>query len=160
MKGGIFSVSETFMKIISTGYVAIVLLGIFFAINQYHIVYMENRLDRETLNVGNTVLSSCIAEERNGYVVKGLLSSEKLAAQTKDKNIDCLNFYKGVYIEVFDSQNALLYGVGNGTVCSNYPMGSSDACKGKTTTTNTVFPASLNTANGIIHVIVNVTIGA
>ena len=49
MKGGVFSLSETFMKVLSTAYVAIVVLGIFLAINQYHIIFIENRMDRETM---------------------------------------------------------------------------------------------------------------
>jgi hypothetical protein len=166
MKGGIFSNTETFMKILSTGYLTVVLLGIFFAINQYHMIFIENKMDRETLNVGNTVLSSCIAENSTGYVVKGLISEGKVIAKlnanpARDRNIDCLKFYKGVYIEIYNMNNNLLYGIGNSTVCANYPMSGSVSCIEKSTNDYTTFPAVLNTtSSGIIPVMVNISIGA
>ncbi|MFH1229377.1 MAG: hypothetical protein V1678_03055 [Candidatus Aenigmatarchaeota archaeon] len=165
MKGGIFSNTETFMKILSTGYLTVVLLGIFFAINQYHMIFIENKMDRETLNVGNTVLSSCIAENSTGYVVKGLLSEGKLIAKlnanpARDRNIDCLRFYKGIYIEIYNMNNNLLYGIGDATICVNYPLGATTPCKLNPANDYTTFPAALNTtSSGIIPVMVNISIG-
>ena len=158
MKGGIFSISETLIKIISVAYVATVILSIFFAINQYHLIFLENRTDRETLIVGNTILSSCIAENSTGYLVKGLLSKNYIEAyMTKDRNIDCLVFYKGIYIEIYDASNQLLYGIGNSNVCEDYQP--TKPCKLRSTSTYTTFPAALNTTTNIIHVLVNITLG-
>ena len=164
MKGSTFALSETFMKILTTAYVAIVLLGIYFALNQYHLIFVENRADRETLNIGNAVLSSCIAEYSGGYPVKGLLSEEKIKEENirdpfRDENIQCLRYDKGIYIEIYDKSKQLLYGVGNFGVCDqNHAF---PDCIKKDTTTTTTFPAALynKTSNKIIPVIVNVSIG-
>jgi len=161
MKGSTFALSETFMKILTTAYVAIILLGIYFALNQYHLIFVENRADRETLNVGNAVLSSCIAEYSGGYPVKGLLSEEKIKEENirdpfRDENIQCLRYDKGIYIEIYNSNKQLLYGVGNFGVCKQ-PFPS--PCIKKDTTTTTTFPAALNRTTKIIPVIVNVSIG-
>jgi hypothetical protein len=164
MRGGVFSISETFMKILSTAYVGVVFFGIFFAVNQYHIIFVENRMDRETLVAGNTVLSSCIAETRGGYPVKGLLSERIINAKmVKDRNIDCLNFNKGIYIEIYNLDSQLLYGIGNSNVCENSAAIISSPtplqCNIKGSTSFTVFPSALNTTTNIIPVIVNVSIG-
>jgi len=147
MKGGAFTLSESFMKIISTGYVAVVLLAIFFAVNEYNLIYMDNRGDRETLVVGDAVLSSCIAENYNGYAVKGLLSEAKIqqkiiANPSRNSNIDCLNYNKGIFIEVYDENNILLQEFGNSTVCtSRYPC---------VTKSFVSFPVALNRTTSII----------
>ena len=149
MKGGIFALSETFMKILSTGSVAIVLLAIFFAFNEYSIIYMENRIDRETLVIGDAVLSSCIAEVSNGYPIKGLLSEDKIRA---NRNMNCLRFSRPIYIEIYN--NTLLYGIGSSAPCLR-----TNPCVKRTGTTSTVFPAALNRTTRIIPVNVTVFIG-
>jgi hypothetical protein len=149
MKGGIFALSETFMKIISTASVAIVLLAIFFAFNQYSLIYTENRIDRESLVVGDTVLSSCIAESSNGYPIKGLLSEEKIR---NNRNMDCLRYNKPIYIEIYS--DILLYGIGNPAPCLRI-----NPCVKRATTTSTVFPAALNQTTRIIPVNVTIFIG-
>jgi len=159
MKGGIFALSETFMKILSTASVAIVLLAIFFAFNQYTIIYTENRIDRESLVVGDTVLSGCIAESSNGYPIKALLSEEKIIRERyflnpfRNKNMDCLKFSKPIYIEIYS--DTLLYGIGNSAVCRTI-----DPCVKRPATTSTVFPATLNQTTRIIPVNVTIFIGA
>ena len=165
MKGSTFALSETFMKILTTAYVAIVLLGIFFAITQYHIIFVENRTDRETLNAGNAVLSSCIAESDNSgkYSVKGLLSEEKIKEENlrdpfRSENIPCLRYEKGIYIEIYNANKQLLYSAGNSNVCdpaNPFPS----PCDKKLTATTTTFPAALNRTTEVIPVIVNVSIG-
>jgi len=158
MKGGIFALSETFMKILSTGAVAIVLLSIFFAFNQYNLIYTENRIDRESLVVGDTVLSSCIAENSTGYPIKGFLSEEKIrnerytANPSRNRNMDCLKFSKPIYIEIFS--DTLLYGIGNSAACQTI-----DPCVKRPATTSTVFPAALNQTTRIIPVNVTIFIG-
>jgi len=164
MKGGVFALSETFMKILTTAYLAITLLAVFFAINRYNLIYMESKIDRETLVVGNTVLSSCIAESSLGYPIKGLLSECKIIAkvasnQQNDRNIDCLNYIKGIYIEIYNETNAPLYGFGDSRVCNPknpFPT----PCNKTDTTTYTLFPAALNTTtSNIIPVTVKIFVG-
>ena len=159
MKGGIFALSEMFVKILSIASVALVLLAIFMALNQYHIIYLENKVDRETLAAGNAVLSSCIAEYRDGHSVKALLSESKIvsyiaANPSKDKNLDCLPYERGIYIEVYDG-NDLLYGLGDSTVCET-----TDPCIKKDATTFTTFPAALNRSGTVIPVTVKVYLGS
>lgn len=163
MKGSTFALSETFMKIITTAYLAIVLLGIWFALNQYHLIFLENRADREALNVGNAVLSSCIAEYSEGYPVKGLLSEEKIKEENvrdplREENIQCFRYDKEIYIEIYDTNKKLLYGVGNFGVCDIHHA--FPDCVKKDTTTTTTFPAALynKTSNKVIPVIVNISI--
>jgi hypothetical protein len=150
MKGGIFALSETFLKILSTASVGIVLLAIFFTINQYNLIYMENRVDRETLIVGDAVLSSCIAESSNGYPIKGLLSEEKIR---NNRNMDCLNYDKAIYIEIY-SDTLLLYGIGNPAACSRI-----NPCQKRSSSTSTIFPAALNQTTKIIPVSVTIYLG-
>ncbi len=162
MKGSTFALSETFMKILTTAYVAIVLLGIYFALNQYHLIFVENRVDREALNIGNAILSSCIAEYSGGYPVKGLLSKEKIEEENerdpfREENIQCLRYDKGIYIEIYDTSKNILYRVGNFGVCDRHHA--FPDCIKKDTTTTTTFPAALNITNKVIPVIVNVSIG-
>lgn len=157
MKGGIFALSETFLKILSTAAVAIVLLAIFFTMNQYNLIYMENRVDRETLIVGDAVLSSCIAESYNGYPIKGLLSEEKIkneliANPSRNRNMDCLKYNKAIYIEIYS--DILLYGFGNSAACSRI-----NPCQERASTTSTIFPAALNQTTKIIPVNVIVYLG-
>jgi hypothetical protein len=149
MKGGIFALSETFMKILSTAAVAIVLLAIFFAFNQYNLVYTENRIDRESLVVGDAVLSSCIAESSNGYPIKGLLSEEKIRL---NRDMSCLRYSKPIYIEIYSS--VLLYGIGDPRPCLRL-----NPCVKRVDTTSTVFPAALNQTTEIIPVNVTIFIG-
>jgi hypothetical protein len=165
MKGGIFALSENFMKILETSFLAIVLLSIFIALNQYQLINLENKVDRETLVVGDTVLSSCIAESCcGGSVIRGLLSECKIKGkeasnQLNNQNIDCLNYDKGIYIEIYNESNYLLHGFGDSRVCLNrnpFP----NSCNKKSTTSYTIFPAAFNlTDSNIIPVTVKIFVG-
>ncbi|MBN2202971.1 MAG: hypothetical protein JW700_02210 [Candidatus Aenigmarchaeota archaeon] len=159
MKGGIFALSETFMKIISTAFLAIVLLGIFLALNDYTLIYTQNRMERETLVVGNIVLSSCIAEERNEYPVKGLLSEEKIQQyeNVKNENIDCLDYSKGIYVMISRNEE-ILYSFGNGEVCED--ITNDGECIEKPLTYYTDLPASLKRTNDIVPVNVRIFVGS
>jgi hypothetical protein len=167
MKGGIFDLSEMFLKILSTASVAIILMAIFFTLNQYHIIYMENKADREALVVGNTVLSSCICDTSGGNAVKGLLSEEKVLAEIssntdKDRNVDCMKYGKGIYIEIYDEET-LLYGFGNSGVCEvawkDRDVSKDYVCRKKTSTLTNDFTAVLNKTTNIIPVKVTVYLG-
>jgi hypothetical protein len=180
MKGQIFALSETFVKILSVASLAVVLMAIFFSINQYHLIYLENKADRETLVVGSTVMSSCIAETSNGEPVKGLLSEENIIPlkDVKNKNIECLKYgissqviggaiipadyvehERGIYIEIYEGSNPkLLYAFGNSGVCQKLED-ATGVCRVKETTTFTVFPAALKRSSGIIPVNVIIYVG-
>ena len=156
------------MKILSLAAFAVIFLAVFFALNQYNLVYMENRLDREAFVVGNTVLSSCIAENYTGYPIKGLLSDERIKnifSSYRYENIDCLNFYKGIYIEIYNetptNPNYLIYGFGNTTgVCTNFIPNPPIPCIKSSTTYTSSFPAALNRTDRIIPVNVTIYVGA
>ncbi|MFH0929450.1 MAG: hypothetical protein V1818_03785 [Candidatus Aenigmatarchaeota archaeon] len=156
MKGA-FALSETFIKILSTGVLAIILLAIFLSINNYHLIYAENAIDREALIVGNTVLSSCIAEGYDeGKPIKALLSEEKIVYKydsVSESNIDCLEYEKGIYIEIYD-EDSLLYGFGDRHVCKSPSNTICEVDRGMM-----VFPAALKGAAIVIPVTVNVYVG-
>ena len=150
MKGDM-SISSVLMKIVTTAYIALVLLIMFFAINKYNLTFMENIRDRESLYVGDTVLSSCIAENYQGHVIKGLLSESKINAELLRNpgtitNISCLGYYKEIFIEIRDETDTVLYKIGN----SSINMGSAAV---------TLFPATLNRTSSIIPVTLKIFIG-
>ena len=158
MKGGIFALSETFIKILTTAAFALVLFAVFFALNNYYLIYVENKADRETLVVGNIVLSSCIAENPNNFTIKGLLSEDKVKLQPTNRNLDCLaNLNRPIYIEIYD-RTIRLYGIGDSRACKTVPP-----CVKNDTTTFTVFPAALNRSSfgpiPIIPVTVKIFLG-
>jgi hypothetical protein len=162
MKGGIFALSENFIKILSTAFLAIVLLAIFIALNQYQLINVENRMDRETLAVGSIVLSSnCLIENFN-YPIKYLLSQEKIDLEisnnpARNQNPSCLVYDKGIYVEVYDETNAVVRAFGNSGVCNS--LDASYRCDKKSSTAYTVFPAAFDTGNGIIPVTVKIFLG-
>jgi len=164
MKGGEFSISETFTKILSTAYLAVVLLAIFFTINNYNLVFLENKIDRETLVVGNTILTSCIAEYSGNYPIKALLSENNISSQTRNANPNCLKFSKGIYIEIYN-ETSFMYGFGNPGVCTNRdqligrPASDPTRCIKKDTTGFTIFPAALNRTTKIIPVNLTIFVG-
>jgi hypothetical protein len=165
MKGGLFSQSETFLKILSTAYAAIVILAMVFAINQYRLIYLENRASRETLIMGYTILSSnCITELSNDYPVKFLLSEKKIDDEitlnsARNSNPSCLNYNKKIYIEIYDEDNTLLKRFGDSTVCEN-PYPDPDSCKGNQRTTFSILPGALNITSKIIPVTLKIFLGA
>jgi hypothetical protein len=148
MKGGIFTLSEHLMKMLNTAFLSVVLLAVFFAIEQYNLIYVENKIDRETLVVGDTILSAdCIVEVYNNYTIKALFSEQKILLEnTKNPrtmtNVTCLNYGKPILIRIY-SGFTLLYEIGNHTASK----------------TSTVFPGALKRATEIIPVTVNVTLG-
>jgi hypothetical protein len=165
MKGQIFALSETFVKILSVASLAVVLMAIFFSINQYKLIYTENKGDRESLVVGSTVMSSCIANVSTSEAVKGLLNEDniKLFKDIKNQNIYCLKYSKAIYVEIYDGANHLLYGFGNAIGTSSAcqvidPV--TKICRPKSNTYYTIFPASLNRSSTIIPVNVNIYLGA
>jgi hypothetical protein len=138
--------------------VALVLLSIFFTLNQYRLIYMENRGDREALVAANTVLSSCIAEVSSGMPVKGLLSEDeiKLFEDVDNGNIHCLKYEKGIYTEIY-SGDSLLYGFGDSSVCARMSNGE---CIRKVSTSYSTFPASMKRSDGkVIPVVMEVFVG-
>lgn len=147
MKGDLFDVSGPFVKILETAFLALLLFGIFFAINQYNLIFLENSRDREILVVGDTVLSlSCLTENYGGYPVKALLSEDKINNEIalnplKNKNINCMNYDKKVYVEIYDKNGNLLYDIGDSSVCQ-----STNPCKKLDTTLVTTFSAALKRA--------------
>jgi hypothetical protein len=162
MKGGTFDIPEVFIKILSTGLLAFTILAAFFGIQSYHLILLENKMDRESLNIGNAVLSSCIAEVHNGNPVKGLLSEEKINREVltdpfRRNNIHCLNYNKGIYIEIYD-ENGLSYRIGNSMVCEN-PYPDPNPCEKRDTTVYTIFPAALNKTTEIIPVTLKIFVG-
>ena len=158
---GIFSISQTFMNILITGYIAVVLLGVFFSINQYHLISLENRLEREALIIGDSILTSCLVEESNWFPVKGLFSEYKIEEEetinpSRHMNIHCMNYGKSIYVEIYDLSGNLLHGIGNSKVCEEaFPR----PCKKLSTTTNVTFPASLKQNTRVIPVNAKIYLG-
>jgi len=140
MKGGVFDIAGPFVKIIAAAYVALILLSIFFAINRYYLIFLENRRQRETLLIADTILSSCIAENAGGYPAKGLLSEEKINGPNP---LSCLSYDKKIYVEIYKNKN-LLYAIGDSTFTS--------------TPINATLPAALNRTSEIIPVILKVCV--
>jgi len=163
---GLFDVSGPFMKIFTAAFLAVVLLAMFFAINQYNLIFLENSIDRETLVVGDTILSlDCLTENYGGHPVKALLSENKidneiLLNQLRNNNINCVNYNKEIYVEIYDNPNfnaaGLLYGIGDSTICKNpFP----NICQKLYSTSVTTFPAALKRASGTEIVNLKIFIG-
>ncbi len=163
MKGGTLSEPEVFLKVITIVYVALVTFGIAFAIQEFNFISLENQLDRETLVIGNTILSTCIAEESSDYPVKALLSEDKINDEialnpARNKNINCVNFEKSIYIEIYDENKALIHGIGDSNICM-VPNPFPSPCEKNVQTRFTFFPAALNRTSEIIPVSVKVFVG-
>lgn len=145
--------SETFLKILTTAYLAVILLGIFFAINNYYIYFTESEVNRDTLSLTDALLSAnCLVVERNGQAVKGLLDSDSLSDEELKSGCggttSCILFGRNFRYSIIEgSENGnLLYDLG-------------DTCVSGDNTYSTLFPASLRKANGeVIPVIINVTV--
>ena len=159
---GTLTISETFMKILTTAFVAIVLVAIFFSLNEYNLIFLENKLDRESVVIGNAILSSCIVENTAaGYPVKGLLSEDKINDEiasnpTRTDNFCLLGYDKRIYVEVYDASGTLLYGTGDSSVCQSPP---SPTCIKKVTTNTATSPAALNRTSEIIQVTLEIFFG-
>lgn len=140
---GVFEIAEFFLKIIQIAYVAVMLLAMFFYINHYNLYFMESGMQREALVIGDGSLSAeCLAETtKNGYQIKALLSEEKIKAEINRRlsKVSCLKYNKGIFIEIYDQNNKLIYYFGNSTICSSL-----NPCVEKSTTKYSEFPAALN----------------
>lgn len=147
MKGK-FDISETFMKILSTGLITMIIASIFFTIYHYHLILLENKIEREALVVGNVILSSCIAETSGGYPVKGLLSEYIITSLAPPPNpLSCLNYDKQIFVRIYkDSDGSLLHEIGNSTILSEPNI-------------NTTFRAALNRTSEIIPVTLEIFVG-
>jgi len=152
MKKGVFEMTETFLKILTAGYLAVMLLGMFFAINNYYLYFEESEVNRDVLSLTDGMMSaSCLVETRDKpmemhYTVKGLLKQSKL--ETEDsKSQSCVKFGKAFKYDVINSETgSILYTLGDRTV------GGEDV-------NSMLFPAAMNKSNGdVIPVILNVTV--
>lgn len=134
------------VKIVSLAYLVLVLLGIYFALTNYQLVLVGNRLDRESLVLGDSLLAAtCIAETTpDGFGIKGLLSERKIideetAPQPYESHISCLRYPKPVYVEIYQ-EDARLHSFGDVNVL------------GVEGVYNNSFPAVLNTTGGVVPV--------
>ena len=71
--------SEDFIKLLQMAFLVVGTLTIFLIFIQYNITLIQNEARREAFVVGDALLGSkCLAEKYNNYVIKGLLSEEKM----------------------------------------------------------------------------------
>ena len=111
---GMFEMTETFLKILTTAYLAVMLLGIFFAINNYYLYFKESEVNRDVLTLADGMLSAeCLVEYENSQPKKAVLSSNDLDAE-KVRSASCIVFGKNFKYEIISAKDStVLYKLGN-----------------------------------------------
>ena len=150
---GIFEMSETFLKVLTTAYLAVILLGMFFAINNYYIYFTESEVNRDALSLSDALLSAnCLVVERGGQPVKGLFNYEYLDEEDKISGCggitSCVPFGRNFRYSIREGSETgkVLYDLG-------------DTCVGGDKAYSILYPASLRNETGhVIPVIINVTV--
>lgn len=142
--------TETFLKMLTAGYLAVMLLGMFFAINNYYLYFEESEVNRDVLGLADGMMSaSCLVETRKpmtmNYGVKALMSEDKLQSESSRLQ-SCIKFGKHFKYDVIDSDGTILYELGDRTV------GGEDV-------KSMLMPAALNKTNGqVVPIILNITV--
>lgn len=142
---GVFEFTETFLKMLNTAYLAVMLLGIFFAINNYYLYFTDSESNRDVMTLTDGMLSAaCLVETENGQPIKALFSETKL---DYDKNgVSCVKFGKAFTYSVLDPNMKILYSSGDTHISS--------------TGHSSLFPASMKTSSGEVkQITLNVTVG-
>jgi len=141
---GMMKEATLLVKIVSLAYLVLVLLGVYFALTNYQLLLVGNKVDREALAVGDSLLAAtCIAETTSeGFGIKGLLSEEKLidntlAYQNSINAVPCFNYPKNIYVEINKDDN-LLHTIGDVNIL------------GLDNVYNSTFPASMKTTEGTV----------
>ena len=158
---GVFEFTETFLKMLTAGYLAVMLLGIFFAVNNYYLYFTESEANRDVLVLADGILSAnCLISYNGEPGDKAIFREELLYAELalslsayNQNNIrigptSCVifgkNFKYDVIINTKDRKETFNLG---------------DRLVEGGDTRSTLFPATMRTSEGdIIPVLLQVTV--
>lgn len=149
---GIFKLTEGLVKMITTAYLALVLLAVFFAINNYYLYYVDGKSNREALIIADSVLGAdCLVKIKDGYPIKGFFTRYDENGKIKLKDHDnivpsCLKINKDIYIEILDENKNRLFRIGMTSLKYDADVHYS------------TFPAAYDDGNTISPVILNLSI--
>ena len=142
---GMFEFTETFLKMLTTGYLAVVLLGIFFSLNNYYLYFDDTEINRDVLSFGDGLIAAdCLVIKRDGYPVKALLN--ETAISDDEKSPSCVDYGRDfMYTILLDEKEPPIYTVGSGL----------DPEK----THSALFPAAMQKDSGeVVPILVNVSV--